>query len=99
MTQDALQLHRSLLTIDTHIDIPFPDGPNFFDETRRNVDLPKMKRGHMAAGCFAAYVGQGARTPEANAAAVTRQVTLDGFLRLIHAIKKWINNLFRGKTI
>jgi carbon monoxide dehydrogenase subunit G len=34
-----------------------------------------------------------------NAAAVTRQVTLDGFLRLIHAIKKWINNLFRGKTI
>lgn len=76
MTQDALQLHRSLLTIDTHIDIPFPEGPNFFDETRRNVDLPKMKRGHMAAGCFAAYVGQGARTPEANAAAFTRATAM-----------------------
>jgi membrane dipeptidase len=66
---DAAALHRSLLTIDTHIDIPYPEGPSFFDETRRNVDLPKMKRGHMAAGCFAAYVAQGARTPEANAAA------------------------------
>ena len=31
-----------------------------------------MKRGHMAGGCFAAYVGQGARTPEAYQAAVER---------------------------
>jgi membrane dipeptidase len=81
MTQDALlsdslALHRSLLTIDTHIDIPFPEGPSFFEETRRNVDLPKMKRGHMAAGCFAAYVAQGARTPEANAAAVVRATAM-----------------------
>lgn len=69
---DAQTLHRSLLTIDTHIDIPFPEGPSFFEETKRYVDLPKMKRGHMAAGCFAAYVPQGARTPEAYAAAVVR---------------------------
>lgn len=69
---DALALHQSLLTIDTHIDIPFPDGPAFFDETKRDVDLPKMKRGHMAAGCFAAYIPQGPRTPEAYAAAVER---------------------------
>ena len=78
---DAQALHRSLLTIDTHIDIPFPDGPSFFDETKRNVDLPKMKHGHMAAGCFAAYVGQGARTPEAYAAAVERA---RGMLKVIN---------------
>jgi len=77
MTQiDALQLHRSLLTIDTHIDIPFPEGPSFFEETRRNVDLPKMKRGHMAAGCFAAYVAQGARTPDTAAAAFQRATAM-----------------------
>jgi membrane dipeptidase len=81
MTQDALlsdslALHRSLLTIDTHIDIPFPEGPSFFEETRRNVDLPQKTRGHMAAGCFAAYVAQGARTPEANAAAVVRATAM-----------------------
>ncbi len=81
MNPDVLALHRSLLTIDTHIDIPFPDGPSFFDETRRNVDLPKMKRGHLAAGCFAAYVGQGARTPEANAAAFVRASAM---LKAIH---------------
>ena len=81
LSPDVLALHRSLLTIDTHIDIPFPDGPSFFEETRRNVDLPKMKRGHMAAGCFAAYVGQGARTPEANAAAFTRATAM------LHAIR------------
>jgi membrane dipeptidase len=76
MTQDPIALHRSLLTIDTHIDIPFPEGPSFFEETRRNVDLPKMKRGHMAAGCFAAYVAQGARTPETAAAAVARATAM-----------------------
>jgi membrane dipeptidase len=76
MTQDPNALHRSLLTIDTHIDIPFPEGPSFFEETRRNVDLPKMKRGHMAAGCFAAYVAQGARTPETAAAAVARATAM-----------------------
>ncbi|MCC6717454.1 MAG: dipeptidase [Acetobacteraceae bacterium] len=81
----ALALHRSLLTIDTHIDIPFPDGPGFFDETRRNVDLPKMKRGHMVAGCFAAYVGQGARTPEANAAAFARATAMLNAIRAMGA--------------
>ncbi|HEY0418335.1 MAG TPA: dipeptidase [Acetobacteraceae bacterium] len=80
---EALALHRSLLTIDTHIDIPFPDGASFFDDTARRVDLPKMKRGGMAAGCFAAYVPQGARTPEANQAAFERAMAM---LRAINAM-------------
>ncbi len=73
---DASALHRSLLTIDTHIDIPFPDGPSFFAETSRKVDLPKMKRGHMAAGCFAAYIAQGPRTPDAYKSAVSRATAM-----------------------
>lgn len=71
---DQIVLHASLLTIDTHIDIPWADGPDFLDHTKRRVDLPKMQRGHMVAGCFAAYVPQGPRTPEGHEAAYDRAV-------------------------
>ncbi len=73
---DVLALHKSLLTLDTHIDIPWPDGPGFLDDTRRCVDLPKMRRGHLSAGCFAAYVPQGPLTPESQDAAHTRAVAM-----------------------
>ncbi len=69
---DPIALHRSLVTIDTHIDIPWPEGPSFFADTQRRVDLPKMRRGHMATGCFAAYVPQVPRSAEANEAAFVR---------------------------
>jgi membrane dipeptidase len=69
---DALDLHRRLLTLDTHIDIPWPDGPPFAGETTRRVDLPKMRRGHVACGFFAAYVPQTRRSPEADEAAFAR---------------------------
>jgi membrane dipeptidase len=73
---DISALHRSLLTIDTHIDIPWPEGPGFLDETRRCVDLPKMRRGGLVAGCFAAYVPQTARTEDMQAAAFARAVAM-----------------------
>ena len=73
---DPAALHRSLLTIDTHIDIPWPEGPCFQDETRRRVDLPKMQRGHMTVGCFAAYVPQGPRTEQGHAAAFARATAM-----------------------
>jgi membrane dipeptidase len=69
---NPIALHNSLLTIDTHIDIPWPDGPSFFEDGPRCVDLPKMRRGHLVAGCFAAYLGQGPRTEAAHAAAVAQ---------------------------
>jgi membrane dipeptidase len=77
---DPNALHRSILAVDTHIDIPWPEGPSFFDETNRRVDLPKMRRGGLAAGCFAAYVPQGPRTEEAHAAGFARAVAM------LHAI-------------
>ena len=73
---DASAIHRSILAIDTHIDIPWPEGPSFFDETKRRVDLPKMKRGGMGAGCFAAYVPQGPRTPETGEANFARTTAM-----------------------
>ncbi len=58
-TIDAVALHRTLLDADTHIDIPWPDGPTRSTTATRRVDMPKMRRGGLAAGCFAAYVPQG----------------------------------------
>ncbi|MBN9509045.1 MAG: dipeptidase [Alphaproteobacteria bacterium] len=73
---DPLALHRSLLTLDSHIDIPWPGGPPFAAETHRRVDLPKMRRGHLVAGCFAAYVPQGRRTNEGHESAFARAVAM-----------------------
>jgi membrane dipeptidase len=80
---EALALHRGLLTLDTHIDIPWPTGPDPFLDGTRRVDLPKMQRGGMAAGCFAAYVPQAVRTPETDAAAYERAT---GMLHAIRAM-------------
>ena len=79
---DPLDLHRSILTLDSHIDIPWPggSGDGFRNETTtRRVDLPKMRRGGLSAGCFAAYVPQGARDAAGHAAAAERALAmLDG---------------------
>jgi membrane dipeptidase len=69
---DALRLHARIFTIDTHIDIPWPDRGDAFGPSGRRVDLAKMQAGGLKAGCFAAYVRQGERTPEAERAAFER---------------------------
>ncbi len=63
----AKQIHDSILTIDTHVNIPL----NFATEEvnpgvrgDQKVDLPKMKEGGMDAVFFVAYTGQTKRTPE-----------------------------------
>lgn len=87
---DTASLHRRLLTLDTHIDIPWPDGPDPFGETRRRVDFPKMLRGGMAGGCFAAYVPQALRTPDNDKSAYARALgmleTICGMGRSDHGI-------------
>lgn len=80
---DAAALHQSLLTLDTHIDIPWPRTPDPFTRTQRKVDFPKMRDGHLVAGCFAAYVPQGPRTPEGLAAARDRAL---GMLETINGM-------------
>jgi len=78
---DSVALHATLLAVDTHIDIPWPNGPDFFedsprDQTGRRVDLPKMRAGGMRAGCFIAYVPQGPRTSEGWQAASSRALAM-----------------------
>jgi membrane dipeptidase len=69
-------LHDALLTIDSHIDIPWPPGPSAFEDGPRRVDLPKMRRGGIGAGCFAAYIPQGKRDAAGFAAAHERTIAM-----------------------
>ena len=78
---DLASLHASLLTIDTHIDIPWPTGPSPFERGTRHVDLPKMRDGGLAVGFFAAYVPQQRRTVENEQAAYERAIAM------LHAIR------------
>ncbi len=79
--QTARQLHDALLTIDSHIDIPWPPGPSPFEDGPRRVDLPKMRRGGLGAGCFAAYVPQGKNDEAGFTAAYERAVAMLGAIR------------------
>lgn len=69
---DAAQLHAATLTLDTHVDIPWPDTPDPAGETQRRVDFPKMRRGGLGAVVFIAYLPQGPLTAEGHAAAAAR---------------------------
>jgi membrane dipeptidase len=69
---DAAALHRATLTLDSHIDIPWPYAPDPFTRTDRHVDLPKMREGGLDVGCFAAFVPQGPRTPAGYAESADR---------------------------
>jgi membrane dipeptidase len=61
-----------ILALDTHIDIPWPPGAAFETEGPRRVDLPKMRRGGIAGGCFAAYIPQAQLSAASEAAAFAR---------------------------
>jgi membrane dipeptidase len=64
--------HNGILAIDTHVDIPWPNGPSAFEDGPRCVDLPKLKDGRVAAVCFAAYIPQGPRDEAGHEAAGAR---------------------------
>ncbi len=78
---DPTALHTRLLTLDSHIDIPWPETPDPFTDTKRRVDIGKMTAGGLRAGCFAAYVPQGPRTPEGGAAAKERALGMLATIR------------------
>ncbi|WP_048861520.1 dipeptidase [Acidisphaera rubrifaciens] len=65
-------IHARLLALDTHIDIPWPEGPGFAADGERRVDLPKMRRGGLAGGFFAAFVPQTVVNPANEQAAFER---------------------------
>jgi membrane dipeptidase len=71
-----------MLTLDTHVDIKWPETPDWLTETDQRVDYPKMLRGGLRAVVFIAYVGQGRRDAEGHAAAAARA---EAMLRHIRA--------------
>ena len=76
LSPDARALHQALVTLDTHIDIPWPAGPDPFQDGARKVDMPKMVRGGLSAGCFVAYVPQASRTPANEDAGYARAIAM-----------------------
>ncbi|MBO0711512.1 MAG: dipeptidase [Acetobacteraceae bacterium] len=83
MNDHARADERLLLALDSHIDIPWPEGPDFSEETTRKVDLPKLRRGGIAAAFFAAFVPQRGRTPDNDAETYQRAIAM---LRAIRAM-------------
>lgn len=73
-------VHTATLTLDTHVDIPWPETPDPRGATDRCVDFPKMVAGGLRAVVFAAYLPQGLRTAEAHAEAARRA---EAMLRVI----------------
>jgi membrane dipeptidase len=90
MQPDALAIHRTLVTLDTHVDIPWPTGPDPFQEGTRRVDLPKMLRGGLSAACFVAYVPQTGRSPTAEVLAYNRAIDMLTQIRHMERVRSEI---------
>jgi membrane dipeptidase len=61
-----------VFTLDSHIDIRWPNPPDPCAEGPMRVDFPKMERGGLRGAVFVAYVPQGRRDAAGHAAAATR---------------------------
>ncbi len=74
MVQRALDIHKRILTLDTHADTPLRMIEPGFDmaerhdpkETGSKVDYPRMKEGDLDAIFFAAFVAQDIRDDDGN---------------------------------
>ncbi len=66
--EEARRIHDAVLTLCTHIDIPFNYMTEEVDPGNVNedfqVDYPRMQEGGLDAGFFIVYYGQTERTPE-----------------------------------
>jgi membrane dipeptidase len=68
VTAKARAIHDEVITLDTHVDIPFDYATEKVDPGVRGdaqVDLPKMEEGGLDAAFFIVYVGQTERSPAA----------------------------------
>jgi membrane dipeptidase len=91
----AAEIHDNVLTIDTHTDTPYMllrpgyDIGKSHDPRKRGgrLDFPRMKQGGLDAVFFAAFVGQGPRTPEGNEKAKQQALKLIGAIH--QAVKQY----------
>ena len=76
---EAQRIHDAVMTLDTHIDIPFNYATEEVDPGNLNedfqVDYPRMQEGGLNVGFFIVYFGQTERTPENYEAAKEGAIT------------------------
>ncbi len=83
LTRKAKKIHQQAFTVDTHADTPML-LMNGFDVTKDNdarqtnskVDYPRMRRGGLDGIFWAVYLGQGPRTDEGHAQALTKALAI-----------------------
>lgn len=89
--EEARRIHDAVLTLCTHIDIPFNYMTDEVDPGNVNedyqVDYPRMQAGGLDAGFFVVYFGQTERTPEGYEAA--KQGALTKFEAIHRATEKY----------
>lgn len=93
IAEKAKKIHEKVLTIDTHADVPINMMRDDFDVSVEHdyekdgtqIDFPRMKKGGMDGMFFAVYLGQGKRTPEANAEAKKKALAI--FDKIHEAVK------------
>ena len=91
--EKAAKIHTKALTIDTHADVPINMMKEGFDVSIEHdyakdgsqIDFPRMKKGGMDGMFFAVYLGQGKRSPEANADAKKKALAI--FDKIHEAVK------------
>lgn len=74
---DPIDLHRQLLTLDSHLDTPIHfaregwhfDARHDLADDVAQLDMPRMQ-GNLSGGCFVIFTAQGPLTPEAYATAL-----------------------------
>ncbi|MFP4366818.1 MAG: dipeptidase [bacterium] len=72
--EKANEIHKEVLTLDSHTDTPLMLDRDDFDIGKKNdplqgggqVDYPRMQEGGLDAAFFAVFIGQGERNDEAN---------------------------------
>ncbi|MBS4012403.1 MAG: dipeptidase [Bacteroidetes bacterium] len=90
LKKEAEEIHKSILTIDSHVDTPLMFSREGFDIGQRNehgrLDFPRMKEGGLDAAFFAVFIGQGESTPEGFEIAKRRAFSI--FSQIHEAVEK-----------
>ncbi len=90
LVEQAREIHDRIITIDTHVDIPFnfaTEEVNPGERGRFQNDLPKMREGGLDAAFFIVYHAQEERTPEGYERAYGRAMQkFDGIRRMAYQL-------------
>jgi microsomal dipeptidase-like Zn-dependent dipeptidase len=90
LTERAREIHESVLTMDTHVDIRtsnFTAERNYTRDLPTQVDLPSLEAGGLDVAWLVVYTGQGPLTPEGYEAAYANAMdTFDAIHRLVDSL-------------